>query len=357
MKQFCLFVTVLLLSFSGITAQITITSADMPNVGDTLRFSEASAISVLGQNFSATGANYSWDFSTLVPSNQIVDTFVAVTSTPIYYYPSFITNATYARKGEEVAMASFSLTNVFDFFKEATGYYAQVGFAAQLSGIPLPTLYTSPDYLFRFPLAYGNSDSCQFGSTITIPTLFTYNNQSKRVNTVDGWGTLTTPFGTFQTLRVKSELTSRDSIASDSLPFPIPPTTTVTTEYKWLASGHHEPILTATTGALGATTVVYRDVFRDLTASVSKPATRNSEIIVSPNPALNQVRLSAIPDSGNAELEYQILDLSGKIVLRGSAQVAAGSCTLDITALQSGVYILHLHDGARLSATTRLVKI
>jgi hypothetical protein len=338
------------------TAQITINSGDMPAVGDTLRFSEATPASAVGKNFAATGANYTWDFSTLLPASQMVDSFVGVLSTPILYYPTFLTKATVAKKGDEFTMGTMSLTNVYDFFKGTTAYYAQVGLAAQLSGVPLPTLYSAPDYLYHFPLNFGNEDSCQFTYEISVPTLFSYNNQSKRYNTVDGWGTLTTPFGTFQTLRVKSILISRDSIHSDSLPFPIPPTTTTTTEYKWLATGHHEPLLTVTNGQVGANTVVYRDVFRNLTA-INEPVTIPGQASVSPNPSREMIRVSHPEFTGAGDIWFVLNDPAGKELIRGSAQPEGGAFTLDIARLDPGIYLLRVSVGTRILTLNRVIRI
>lgn len=346
----------LLVSYTAHT-QITITAADMPNTGDTLRMSQATPASVLGKNFATTGANYTWDFSTLAAASQTVDTFVSVTSTPIFYYPSFISSASIALKGESFSMSTFSLTNVYDFFKETPTYFAQVGFAAQFTGIPLPTPYSGGDYWYRFPVNYQDRDSCLFGYTVSIPTLFSLNNQSKRVNMVDGWGTLTTPFGTFQTLRIKSVITSRDSIHSDSIPFPIPPTTTVTTEYKWLANGHRAPLLTVTNrGGMNPTsTVVYRDHFLNL-ASVTDPAVAATTVSVFPNPSSGIIRISHPGGTNGAGGVYQIADLTGKTLLQGDYLFSGNGFNLDITSLPSGMYVLQIGLPNGNTGTARIVK-
>ncbi|PJA07855.1 MAG: hypothetical protein COX70_05360, partial [Flavobacteriales bacterium CG_4_10_14_0_2_um_filter_32_8] len=64
-------------------AQITITNNDMPNVNDTFRLSTTNNIQ--GLDPVLTGTNYSWNFSTLVPSSQRLDTFFSVSSTPLAY--------------------------------------------------------------------------------------------------------------------------------------------------------------------------------------------------------------------------------------------------------------------------------
>ncbi|MFO7721826.1 MAG: T9SS type A sorting domain-containing protein [Bacteroidales bacterium] len=354
MYRFTLLAILLAGMMIRMNGQITVTAADMPNIGDTIRYSTATLLSASGLNFAQTGTNHSWDFSSLTHASQDVDTFVGVISTPIYYYPSFITNASIARKGESFNMGTFSLTNVYYFYKETNTYFSQVGFAAQLNGIPLPTLYSAPDYQYRFPLDYGNTDSCNFGYNISIPALFNYNNQSKRVNQADGWGTITTPFGSFQALRVKSVITARDSISSDSLPFPIPPTTTVTTEYKWLAHGHRMPILTATIRGIGQVNVTYLDHYH--------PATGVNEIsshprLVSgifPNPAHTTVRVEMMPFKEMEPVSVDILTLTGSRVFATTMQ---GSGTIDVSSLQRGVYLIRVTDNRNWTEQVRMIKL
>ena len=62
MNKHLLFIFIICISIK-INAQITITSANMPSSGDTIRYSNASLASV--GDYTATGSNYNWDFSTL----------------------------------------------------------------------------------------------------------------------------------------------------------------------------------------------------------------------------------------------------------------------------------------------------
>src|SRR6188474_3221851 len=63
-------------------AQITVTSADMPSSGDTVR--RSITFDFTGIVPDSTGANYTWDYSTLVADSQTVDTFTSVLSTGLY---------------------------------------------------------------------------------------------------------------------------------------------------------------------------------------------------------------------------------------------------------------------------------
>ena len=110
------------LAFVCSHAQISITNADMPMVDDTFRLS--TAFDAQGLDPALTGANYSWDFSTLVPSAQRIDTFFSVASTP-FAYQLFFNNpfspqyySSYATRGLEFSVPQVvSFTEVMNYIK------------------------------------------------------------------------------------------------------------------------------------------------------------------------------------------------------------------------------------------------
>ena len=66
------------------TAQIQITSTNMPISGDTVRYSNATLASV--GDYTTTGANYTWDFSTLDSTGQGIRKFEPSSATPYFFY-------------------------------------------------------------------------------------------------------------------------------------------------------------------------------------------------------------------------------------------------------------------------------
>jgi hypothetical protein len=81
-----------------------------------------------------------------------------------------------------------------------------------------------------------------------------------RSSIADGWGVLTTPFGIFNTIRVKSVLIQDDSVHLDSLGVNIPLYREIT-QYKWLANGEGIPVLQVNV-ELGMISAIYRDIYR-----------------------------------------------------------------------------------------------
>ena len=243
-----------------LNAQITISATDMPGVNDTLRYSTGATTGLNATTIASnTGINYTWDFSALTPTDQLLQSFKASTATPYFLY--FAGMIGYKR-ADSVVLGPLTQKNVWDFYKNTASKFTIEGTGFTTSGIPLASDYSDPDELYYFPLNYSDIDSGTFNVATSIPTLGSYIQAGKRKNSVDGWGNITTPFGTFNALRIKSVITETDTIKittpiNFSLPF-----SNNRIEYKWLAKGIHIPILEIVVGAGGIiSSVKYRDQY------------------------------------------------------------------------------------------------
>jgi hypothetical protein len=246
-------------------SQITITNADMPGVGDTFRLSNT--VSTGSIDFTLTGENYNWDFVSLSVIYQSVDTFVSVLSTPlvyqlVFFYPIYATLAQPLPDFDLIP--GVTVNEAYNYFKGSNSAFTLAGYAFTVNSIPLPIRYDNPDRFYQFPLHYGNVDSSASAFTLDLPDVAYITTSRQRRNTADGWGTLTTPYGVFETLRLKSEVTEYDSVYVDSLNMGVPVNRSYA-EYKWLANGYGIPLLQVTQeGAL--ITVQYIDSVRSVTA-------------------------------------------------------------------------------------------
>src|SRR6476646_8091527 len=72
---------------SASLAQITVTNADMPNAGDSIKVSVTNSTG--GSDQTLTGANYLWDFTTLSPNNQRYEKFDNPSTFPGIYAAIF----------------------------------------------------------------------------------------------------------------------------------------------------------------------------------------------------------------------------------------------------------------------------
>ncbi len=253
------------LGFVMLTAhcQITIDRNDMPNIGDTIR--RSIVYSVNGLDFNLSGVNHVWDFSSLGRTSQKVESFFNPSVTPTVYQLAFNlpfdpNRATICNPQSEFdTLTSISLTNTYSFFRESSSVFSFLGMGATLNNVPLTIKYNNPDVLYRFPLTMGATDSSTSSFSLNLSGTGYLATSRHRVNHVDGWGSLTTPLGTFNTVRVKSIVTEFDSVYIDSLQVGVP-INRYYTEYKWLGDNAGLPLLEITEE--GTTiTVKYKDIY------------------------------------------------------------------------------------------------
>lgn len=228
-------------------SQISITTNNMPRPGDTIRVSEALKLINEIPDPSITAFNFTWDYSALRADTQYVKQYVNPTQTPFFYQITFnplVTNL--ALKVNQFAFVEAQITDAYEFYKNNNTGYTRAGYAATLSGLPIPLKFSQPEKIYTFPLTE-NSPADSSISTIDFQygTTASFNMYRKRVNTVDGSGMLTTPYGTYPTLRMKSVIYERDSLYLDTIQMGIPIERYIT-EYHWLNPSFREPLLTIT---------------------------------------------------------------------------------------------------------------
>ena len=261
MKKSLFTATFIFIAFS-LFSQPIITKNDMPVNGDTVRFLTSNSVGTI--DYLLTGVNYSWDYSTLVDNSTKKDTFQSVLSTPFTYIATFnnpldqthLATTASPQPALTSPLPNLQITEQLNFYKNSTPEFSQVGFGAKINSIPLPIKFDNPDVWYKFPITYGTSDSCISSFNVSIPSFGYYGETRKRVNEIDGWGTLITPFGTFSSIRVKSTNNIHDTIFLDTLGFGLH-FDRVEIEYKWLTNGHKEPVLQIVerTGGMGGASI------------------------------------------------------------------------------------------------------
>ncbi len=250
--------TVTLLFIGGQNfAQITITSADMPSVNDNILISVNTSLN--GFLPAATGPNHVWDYSFLIPDSQRVISHVSASTTPYTLYNFLATYGVYNYQPDQFPFSLLGMppTNVYDFYKKTGTFLAIVGQGITVGGNAIPALYNAADRVYSFPITYLGKDSSNSSFSFPLPNIGYYAKKQKRLNEVDGWGTLTTPYGTFNTLRIKTTLTILDSIYLDTIHFGFTIPRQIIYQYKWFTNGKKIPLLEidATAGLAGGLTI------------------------------------------------------------------------------------------------------
>lgn len=342
-------------------AQITINNLDMPLSGDTLRMSTTPSIGAI--DVTQTGPNYNWDYTALVAQIQDVDTFVSVASTPFayqfyfnntYLYPNW--KANFAQKVPDLVggVSAVTITSVYDYYKNNSTQFTRVGFGANINGLPTSVKFDSLDVIYRFPLDFTDTDSSVSRYSVSIPGLGYYGQRLKRVNVVDGWGTLSTPFGTFQVLRVKSSIAQRDTFFSTQYNIGYGVNLPPRIEYKWLAKGMKAPVLQVNAQVSGSNIVVQNAVYRDsvrkdaIQVGIIKENLNEFQGNISPNPGkFDQLKINVENAPMGNKIYFQIMDIAGKTIY---------SKDMNLLANTEGIYLSDVMDGAILKPGIYVIK-
>jgi hypothetical protein len=281
--QITVYKNILLLGIISVSqwanGQITITSSNMPSVNDTIRYS--SVQNTIGFNFVSTGENKDWDFTKLKASAQSVNKYLNSTATP--YVLNFGFTSIGIKLADSLGTGQAGLKNVYTFFKKSATKWEAVGIGFTLSALPLPQAgkHTNTDEIYTFPLNYKDRDSTPFALKVPISLVINLGNyfqEGNRVNTVDGWGKISTPYASnVECIRIKSVITQKDSLAiaiTGQAPINFGFNNN-RVEYKWLSKTEKIPMLEVTgtevNGNFIPTNITFRDNYRDLTANPLAP--------------------------------------------------------------------------------------
>ncbi len=256
-------ITFLGLLFMGLAsnAQITYDSSDYAVAEEEFTMTKAGGF--IGMNFAQTGANHNWNYSGLDADSQSVFSWQnpndagykfswCLTNFYIFNCNSQFNNNFNLSKAvmDDIEIMDYALTNVVEHSRVNSSSFAHRmrGLTATIQGIsvPLTIEYSNPDEVYNFPMVYNDSYTTTGNFTIDLSNLnvpFSYNLETERTNTVEGWGSLTTPYGTFpNVLKMKSVLEKTETLAYEGFDLPI---STTTVSYQWFDKDYGVPVLQA----------------------------------------------------------------------------------------------------------------
>lgn len=244
-------------------SQTTYTSTNFANAGDQLMVSTSTPAG-LTLDYVQTGTNINWDYSALIPASQepliwqnpntagYKNIWCLLNGYLFNCNSQFNNNFNLATKlTNGLQFQGLGFTNVIDHLNKTTGQLANKMIGAQITlngtTIPFVASYQSPDILYQFPMNYNDSYSNPIALNVNlnsfgIPIQLGIN--GTRSNVVEGWGTLTTPFGTYNNvLKIKSTLVQQITITTQAGPQVVEQTTV---SYEWFDPAYKIAVLQAT---------------------------------------------------------------------------------------------------------------
>ncbi|MEN9972407.1 MAG: hypothetical protein RIS20_754 [Bacteroidota bacterium] len=349
LKSFLSVCTIILIS-GELNAQISLSVGDFANAGDTVRMSQMQNSNL---DFVSTGANHTWDFSSLTASTQSLKDY-----TPIGF-GSFLILATYGPFAGSYAATYFNLTtelpidqlsaflpiqisDLSQYTKRSTSAITSIGYSINVQGQGVPFKSDTIETRYSLPLTFGDIHDSRGYTFVDLnpATDIKYIQHRQRHTEVDGWGTITTPLGTFQALRVRHDINEIDSIyqtffGSGSW-IGTPPIDR--TEYEWWTNGKKEYLLkvvaTNVNGNQNISSIEFQDQYLGLDAGMNELSLSAS---IYPNPAEDLCFFETQFAVENVAFYNQM----GELALNASFN-GVQSAYIDIQDLKPGVYFCHL---------------
>lgn len=350
----------LTLGFSGFGfSQITLTSNHFPAVNDTLRMSKAVISSMT--DFASTGADYTWDFSQLQNNTQKVNTYSPVSGTslliqvafgnfaPTKYRANYYTPATDLPLNNLPAALPITISDINQFYRVTTDSMTLVGMSLAINGQTVPAKSDTIETRYQFPLEFGNTHHSRGYTNLDLNPAYNgiWRQHRYHESEVDGWGEITTPYGTFDVLRIHHRIEESDSFYVNAFGFaswvriPVP----VSHEYEWRATTEKEPILlvktSETQGAENVTAVEFRNHF------VLGLKTNEIDVKMYPNPAKDILVVS----SAILLEDFKIISMDGKEIFKGKLS-GLNQNVIELNQLDKGSYFIQLNSASGTNTQT-----
>jgi hypothetical protein len=275
------------------------------------------------------GANQSWDFSNLSGEGSPFSYDVVETASTIFApeYP----NSNFA----------YDVMDILFFWNGNSDKIEDMGFAMMFEGYTMMQVYSNPKTQIEFPLTYGSSGTDDFENTTELVGFFSSDETGTRSWSVEGYGSLTLPNGTFDDVllvHVNENSTTVQDVFGTVIELE-----TTTEEYIFYAADFQFPLAIFST-------ITTDDGFQEDTStsgallntqSVDVAELAMSDLRLAPNPATNYLRINipTLMDRG----VLQVTSLTGQVVreiqLTGQASV---HIELSVADLPRGMYLIQL---------------
>jgi hypothetical protein len=331
-------------------AQVTITSNDLFAIGSRYQIGVDDSPSATPGN---SGTNLSWNFGTLTAEGTRILEVMAPQDSPLG-----------AQLGGNRAVVE-NTNEAADHLTVSTTQLRGHGIILGEGDLQMPLALTPPMVLLNLPAQY-----YQNHSGISRARLSSYLGQdiglgfvvdSIRIRThiaylseVDGWGTVTTPLGSFGAIRqflLQNVTDSMDVYRADEdlWLLGVDVTSSAQRSWSWWAPEHDLPVVQLFdddgNGGMDRAEWIEEDLN---TTSVNGP-TEQLPVQVFPNPATEQVTV-VLKDAATAT--YILHDLNGRRVQQGT--LSSEHSSIPLGELDRGVYALQVEQG-RAIGSTRIV--
>lgn len=340
------------LGFFSLHSQIVIGPGEMPVAGTVLTEATDTMPATTSLPIFETGANYSWDFTALNSHDTSGYLFMTVASTP---YASDFPTAT------DAVLTGFGM---YAYFQITNNYTLLLGYGGYMDTLEVKLHYIPADTILKFPFTFGTNFSSNptsvmkafYGDSIDVGLGPVYVDSIRMTDTyqksitVDGWGSVETPIGTYQALRSLNHQIHTSEIAVKAMGFWIPIDNSIDTSLviEWEMCNTGVPLISIQANASDS---AYRSVSW-LTVPPSVFIAENSvpEILAYPNPASDILNIEV---SGIDRLF--ISDVYGRTVAIVDCH-GKQTVSTNVNELRSGLYFISGITNGQTTMLSRFVK-
>jgi hypothetical protein len=337
-------------------AQITLTETNFPVANEDYILSTTTD---LGIDYSSTGANYTWDFSGLVSQGQktystlplsqagALSQFFFGSFAPAPYKADYFASTTDIPLAQLTSMLPITIEDMVLFTNNTSSAITSIGYELTISGQGVAVKSDTIETRYELPLNYTDSYSSRGYTSLDMNPIYDakWNQHRLRTSQVDGWGSITTPFGTFDALRIHHTIEEMDSIyitvagLGTWLPLNVPEAH----EYEWRSTSDKEAILRIKTNVILGNETVTAIEYRDQFLGINENET--IAVSVGPNPTTDILHVVADVSVN----EYLIIDNRGQIIEKSNA--TSQSFDIHTAGLSAGSYNLVVLTNSGVSST------
>lgn len=360
-----------------VMAQITITNSVFPAVGDTLHYAFGNQPGAIFQIFTPPGGGQQWDLSGLQPTqywNQIMKNPQTGTAEASFPGASVLYNPLNSNNQVYLEVTGNQVLNM--------GYYGldELGLGLNLLFDNVPNLEETWAPVNFFDIHQSTSNVLTaFDAPIAPPILinlvptadsFRIRVTYQRISTIDAYGTMAIPGGTFEVLRKKR--TEYKSTAVDVKVAPLgwidistiggqqllPLGTDTITTFHFLNDVSKEAIAVCTLNtAQNTVTGVQYKVLSPPVATFTPPF--NESLLAYPNPVQNTLYVHFTNHAGATDFELKLINAQGHLMLEQKVEASAveNDISVPVPNLPSGIYELMLQCEGVSVGRARVIKI
>jgi len=350
MKKFTLpFLAIALATSFSARAQITITKADMPAAG--YKFTQATDASGSITSTGASGAGVTWSFGSLVSTAGDADTLTGYIPSATPYASNFPAATNLCLK---VYSPGTGANDSWEYLNSGSGSQTLYGLAFYNASTSAYIFYKyNPTWAFvTLPATYKSKWSGTYRSVMheVDPALngLGYDSLGEIEHgvyhdSIDGWGNLTTPLGTYGAIRNKHTETDYDTtivhvIATNKwIPFSTP-TKSYNNNYAWYANGVHYSLLSISVDSTG-TKVTQVQWLQTAVTGINELSNNNGKAQIYPNPATDVLTIKI----NTTDAAYTVItDISGKQLEK--VKSVSGVSEVNTSGYASGIYLYQILD-------------